>query len=128
LEDLTEQGTHIVVGGRSLVAGQPQAVDCWPVTSDCSLAATQAPFVIQLSPIFLPPTPIFFPPTSIFFLMWSTPHWLKHMSALPKLLLKTSDTHNFWSVAPKIMKFVLTRSLLQDAFGKQILKILKIVW
>jgi hypothetical protein len=50
--------------------------------------------------------------------MWSTLfHWLQHMSTLPRLLLKTSNNHNFLSVAPKIMKFVLTRSLLQDAFG-----------
>jgi hypothetical protein len=42
------------------------------------------------------------------------------MPTLPKLLLKTSDTHNFWPVAPKIMKFVLTQSLLWDAFEKEI--------
>jgi hypothetical protein len=39
---------------------------------------------------------LFLPPASIFFLMWSTPpHWLQHMPALPRLLLKTSNTHNF---------------------------------
>jgi hypothetical protein len=36
-------------------------------------------------------------------------------AALPRLHLKTSNTHNFWTVAPKIMKFVLTQSLFQDA-------------
>jgi hypothetical protein len=62
--------------------------------------------------------------------MWSTlADWLQHMPALPKLLLKTSNTHNFWFVAPKIMKFVFTQSLLRDAFGGGgKYKILKIVW
>jgi hypothetical protein len=61
--------------------------------------------------------------------MWSTlSHWFQHMPALPKLLLKTSNIHNFWSVAPKIMKFVLMWSLFQDAFGKRNSKNLKIVW
>jgi hypothetical protein len=42
---------------------------------------------------------------------------------------KTSNTHNFWTVAPKIMKFVLTRSLFQDASLQQKSKNLKIdVW
>jgi hypothetical protein len=50
--------------------------------------------------------------------MWSTlSHWFQQMPALPKLLLRTSNIHNFWSVAPKIMKFVLTWSLFWDAFG-----------
>jgi hypothetical protein len=41
--------------------------------------------------------------------------------------LKTSNTHNFLSVAPKIMKFVLMWSLFRDAFGKKVSKNLKIV-
>jgi hypothetical protein len=31
-----------------------------------------------------------------FWALWSTPpHWLQHMPALPRLLLKTSNIHNF---------------------------------
>jgi hypothetical protein len=50
------------------------------------------------------------------------------MPALRRVHLKTSNTHNFWSVAPKIMKFALTRSLFQDASSKKVSKNLKIVW
>jgi hypothetical protein len=69
-------------------------------------------------------------PLAFFFLhMWSTlPHWLQHMPALPRLLLKTSNTHNFWSVVPKIMKFVLTWSLLWDACSQKVSENLKIKW
>jgi hypothetical protein len=57
-----------------------------------------------------PPFSSFF---SHFWALWSMPsHWLQYMPSLPKLLLKTSNTHNFCSVGPKIMKFVLLRSLL----------------
>jgi hypothetical protein len=46
------------------------------------------------------------PTTYLFGLMWSTlAGW--HLPALPILLLKFSNTHNFCSVGPKIMKFVL---------------------
>ena len=39
--------------------------------------------------------------------MWSIfSHWLQHMPNLPRLLLEFSTTHDFWSVVPKIMKFV----------------------
>jgi hypothetical protein len=41
------------------------------------------------------------------------------MPALARPYPKTSNTHNFLSIAPKIMKFVLTRSLLRDPFGKK---------
>jgi hypothetical protein len=37
--------------------------------------------------------------------------WFQHMLALPRLLLKYSNTHNFRSVVPKIMKFVVPQSL-----------------
>jgi hypothetical protein len=47
---------------------------------------------------------------------WTLAGWLQHMPALPRLLLKTSNIHNFWSVGPKIMKFVLPQSLLQDSW------------
>jgi hypothetical protein len=45
----------------------------------------------------------------------SLPHWLQHMPALSRFLLKTSNIHNFWFVSPKNMKFVLPQSLLQGA-------------
>jgi hypothetical protein len=61
--------------------------------------------------------------------MWSTlAGWLQHMPALPRLLLKTSNIYNFWSVGPKIMQSVLTRSLLQDASSQKVSKNLEIVW
>jgi hypothetical protein len=64
----------------------------------------------------------FFPHALHFLRMWSTlASWLQHMPALPRLLLKTSNTHNFWFIAPKIMKFVLTRSLLSNACGSKFL-------
>jgi hypothetical protein len=45
--------------------------------------------------------------------MWLTlPHWLQHMPALPRLLLKTSNIHNFLSVGSKNTIFVLLQSLL----------------
>jgi hypothetical protein len=51
---------------------------------------------------------IFFPPALQILRMWSTlAGWLQHMPALAKPCPKTSNTHNFWFVGPKIMKFVL---------------------
>jgi hypothetical protein len=61
------------------------------VTAGRRLASSHGvgPLSCTIGPLFLPPSPIFF-------LMWSTPpHWLQHMPALPRLLLKTSITHNF---------------------------------
>jgi hypothetical protein len=62
----------------------------------------------------------------VFFLLpslWSTlVGWLQHMPTPPKLLLKTSNTHNFWSVGSKIMKFVLIQSLWQDASSQKSFK------
>jgi hypothetical protein len=70
----------------------------------------------------------FFPHALHILRMWSTlVGWLQHMPALTRPYPKTSNTHNFWSVGPKIMKFVLTRSLWQDA-SQTISKNLKIVW
>jgi hypothetical protein len=67
-------------------------------------------------------------PAFFFFHMWSIlASWFQHMPAQPKLGLKTLNIHNFWSVAPKIMKFVHTRSLFLDTFGF-CLNNLKIVW
>ena len=94
-----EKGGHPIVCqtiGRGRVA-------CWP--------QHRPPFLCACLLLFLPPT-------SIFFYMWSTPpHWLQHMPALPRLLLKFSNMHNFWSVAPKITKFVVLRSSFWDTFG-----------
>jgi hypothetical protein len=50
------------------------------------------------------------------------------MPALPIVHLKTSNTHNFWTVAPKIMKFALMQSLFRDASAQKVFKNLKIVW
>jgi hypothetical protein len=73
--------------------------------------------------------PFFFSFFPNFWALWSTPpHWLQHMSALPRLLLKTLNTHNFWSIGPKIMKFVLTWSLLRDICSQKLSKNLKINW
>jgi hypothetical protein len=83
-------------GGRPLVAGRPGP-----------------PFLYTCLLLFLLPAPLFF-------YMWSTlPHWLHHMLALPKLLLKTSNTYNFWSVGPKNMKFVVSQILLRGTFSQK---------
>jgi hypothetical protein len=50
------------------------------------------------------------------------------MPALPILLLKISNIHNFWSVGPKIMKFVLMQSLQRDASSQNVSKNLKILY
>jgi hypothetical protein len=64
-----------------------------------------------------------------FWALWLTPpHWLQHMPALPRVHLKTSNTHNFWSVAPKIMKFALMQSLFRDASSHKVSNFFKIVW
>jgi hypothetical protein len=60
---------------------------------------------------------------------WSTlAGWLQHMPALARPCPKTSNTHNFWTVSPKIMKFELTQSLFWDASSQKVSKNLKIVW
>jgi uncharacterized protein with PQ loop repeat len=72
--------------------------------------------------------PLLFASLLLFFLMWSTPpHWLQHMPVLARPYPKTSNTHNFWTVAPKIMKFALTRSLFWDASFQKVSKNQKIV-
>jgi hypothetical protein len=52
----------------------------------------------------------------------------QHMPALPRVHLKTSNTHNFWTVASKIMKFVLMRSFIPRCIFTKSFKNLKIVW
>jgi hypothetical protein len=84
--------------------------------------AAWAPSAVRLSLLFFASLPHFF-------LMWSTPpHWLQHMPTLARPCQKTSNIHNFWSVGPNIMKFVLKRSLRQDASLQKVSKNLKIVW
>jgi hypothetical protein len=46
---------------------------------------------------------------------------------LPELHLKTSNTHNFWSVCPKNTKFILPRSLLQSLASQKVSKIQKFI-
>jgi hypothetical protein len=41
---------------------------------------------------------------------------------------KNSNTHNFWTIVPKIMEFVFMQSLFRDLVGKKNSKNLKIVW
>jgi hypothetical protein len=53
--------------------------------------------------------------------------WLQHMPALPKLLLETSNIHNFLFVGPKNAFFFFPRSLLRDACSQKVSKNLKIV-
>jgi hypothetical protein len=85
----------------------------WRATVGCSLVVHGCP-KLALAKKFL------LPPAYIFFHMWSTlAGWLQHMLALPKLLLKFSNIHNFWSVGPKIIKFVLPQSLFRGAFSKK---------
>jgi hypothetical protein len=106
---------------RGLLVGQQSDAPGRLATNGRPLASAWALELLGCAPFFFASLPHFF-------LMGSTPpHWLQHMPALPRLLLKTSNTHNFWSIAPKIMKFALTRSVFRDAFGKNS-KVLKIVW
>jgi hypothetical protein len=49
-------------------------------------------------------------------------------SYLPILLLKFSNIHNYWSVGPRVMKFVLLQSLFRDAGTQKVSKNLKIEW
>jgi hypothetical protein len=104
------------------VASRPWSPNCWLVTPGRSPTVLGCP-KLTLCNKFV------FPPTLNFLHMWSTlVGWLQHMPALRKLLLKTSNTHNSWSVGPKNMKFVLMRSLLRDASSQKVSKNLKIKW
>jgi hypothetical protein len=96
-------------GGRPQVASWPW-VNAWPIG------------------LCFPFYEFFFPPALHLLRMWSTlVDWLQHMPTLARPYPRTSKTHNFWSVAPRIMKFTLTQSLFQEAFGKKNSKILKSV-
>jgi hypothetical protein len=103
---------------RSPGLGQSKVGNHW---SGCGQLLTTAPTRVPLCCI--PPIPSFLPPTPKFLHMWSTlPHWLEHMPALPKLLQKTSNIHNFWFVGLKNMKFVLPWSLLWSASSQKVSK------
>jgi hypothetical protein len=55
--------------------------------------------------------------------------WLATELACPtKLLLNFLFPHNFWSIGPKIMKFVLLQSLYRGACSQKVSKNLKIKW
>jgi hypothetical protein len=99
-------GWLVVVNCGFLRSQRSATSNHWPLLR-------RVPFSVQVAPSFLHPSPLSWH-------MWSTlSHWFQHMPAMPRLLLKFSNTHNFWSVAPKIMNFVLTQSLFRDAFGKK---------
>jgi hypothetical protein len=111
-----------VTSGRPLVVGRFQPSDQWSATNNrpsllrgCSKR---------------PPCKIFLlPPTHLFLHMWSTlAGWLQHMPSLPRLFLKFSNIHNFLSVSPKSMRFVLPQSLFRGAGSQIFSKSLKIKW
>ena len=59
---------------------------------------------------------------------WSQLLLVDYSRCLPILLLKFSNLHNYWSVGPKIMKFVLLQSLFRDACTQFFFLNLKIEW
>jgi hypothetical protein len=92
------------------------------------LAADQRSLGHLCTNIFIPPPP---PPNLLalkILWVWSTlSHWLQHMLALPRLLLETSNIHNFWSVGLKNAFCFFPRSLLRDTCSQKVSKNLKIV-
>jgi hypothetical protein len=50
------------------------------------------------------------------------------MPVMPRFLLNTSNIHNFWSISPQIMKFILMQSLLWGSYSQIVSKNLKIIW
>jgi hypothetical protein len=111
---------------RPAAGGRP--LDLWSdgrgraATSGCPPAPHGSDFFLLAS--------LFFPPSSPTFGHFGQLHLIvQHMPALPRVHLKTSNTHNFWTVAPnKIMKFALTRSFFRDASSQKVSNNLKIVW
>ena len=81
------------------------------------------------SHLFLPASS-FFSPTSPTFGHFGQLHLIgfSPCPALSRLLLKTSNTHNFWFIGPRIMKFVLTQSLLRGACSRKVSKKIKTIW
>jgi hypothetical protein len=117
-------------GPRLLIARQ-RSSSGWPTLTSLQLLVASWRATVGRSPA-MPRCPKLTLSSKFFFLLpslWSTlVGWLQHMPTLPRLLLKTSNTYNFWSIGPKIMKFVLTRSLWRDASSQIISKNLKIKW
>ena len=63
----------------------------------------------------------FYFPARHYLCKWSTlAGWLQHMPTLARPCPKTSNIHNFWTVAPKIMKFVLTQSLFRHSSSQKV--------
>jgi hypothetical protein len=106
---------QVLTRGRRAIAGRWPALGRRPIGNQRSLftgrrpRADRRPMVARwlrvdawtcgTVPIFLE---FFFLPTLHFLCKWSTlASWLQHMPTLPKLLLETSNTYNFWSVDPK---------------------------
>jgi hypothetical protein len=70
---------------------------------------------------------MFFLPALHFLRKWSTlAGWLQHMPALPRLLLETSNTHNFWSVGPKNTNFFSREAYCEMHLHKKFQKIKKL--
>jgi hypothetical protein len=68
--------------------------------------------------------PLFFSFFPHFWILWSTPpHWLQPMPALSKLVLRIWNIHNFWSIGPKIMKFVFPKANCEMHVHKKFQKI-----
>jgi hypothetical protein len=96
-------------GRQLLVAERPWAADLRAATASAGLLATSGRGLVTVmrlgpdrwltrEPIGLFPFLIFFKflPALYFLHKWSTlSHWLQHMPALPRLLLETSNIHNF---------------------------------
>jgi hypothetical protein len=91
-----------------------------PATSGCPPAAGRHLDRVGL-PLFFWIFFLWFPP---FFAQVVNSCWLVLAHARPaQSSPKTSNSHNFWTVAPEIMKFALTRSLFWDASSQKFQKI-----
>jgi hypothetical protein len=97
-------------GRGQVTAGRP-GLDCWSLAVQWPRASrrpagARRPQVDASTPGPVGQFPFFL---NFFFLLPSTfcasgqlfASWLHHMPTLPKLLLETSNTHNFWFVGPK---------------------------
>jgi hypothetical protein len=72
----------------------PTTVDCPTATRLGAIGGRDHSYAG--SPFCIPPAPFLLPLAPKILHMWSSlPHWLQHMPALPRLLLKTSNIHNF---------------------------------
>jgi hypothetical protein len=108
-----------------MVAARPWPTDPWAATNGRPLAAGRRLALLGCPHFFWN----LFLSALHFLPKWSTlAGWLQHMPALPRLLLETSNTHNFWSVGPKKYDFFFPQRLLRDASLQKVSKNLKIVW